>query len=63
MERNLRLAKAYARAPAISINGSEAGFDGYRIGINGFPSLSPDDKTAEIKKSLGKVRIINNFPR
>lgn len=30
MERNRRVAKAYARAPVLTINGSDDGFDGYR---------------------------------
>ena len=55
MERNRRVAKAYARAPTISINGSDAGFDGYRIGMNGFPSQTPDAKTQDIKRTLAKV--------
>jgi hypothetical protein len=30
LERNRRVAKAYARAPVLTINGSQDGFDGYR---------------------------------
>lgn len=30
LERNRRVAKAYARAPVLTINGSDDGFDGYR---------------------------------
>ena len=30
LERNRRIAKAYARAPVLSVNGSEEGFDGFR---------------------------------
>lgn len=55
MERNRRVAKAYARAPAISINGSEAGFDGYSIGINGFEPGSNDPEAMSVKKMIGKV--------
>lgn len=55
MERNRRVAKAYARAPAISVNGSEAGFDGYSIGINGFEPGSNDPEAAAVKKMIGKV--------
>lgn len=29
-ERNRRIAKAYARAPVLTINGSDDGFDGFR---------------------------------
>ena len=32
LERNRRVAKAYARAPVITVNGSTDGFDGFRIG-------------------------------
>ncbi len=30
LERNRRVAKAYARVPVLTINGSDDGFDGYR---------------------------------
>lgn len=30
LERNRRVAKAYARAPILTVNGSDEGFDGYR---------------------------------
>jgi hypothetical protein len=30
LERNRRIAKAYARAPVLTVNGSEDGFDGFR---------------------------------
>ena len=30
LERNRRVAKAYARAPVLTINGSDEGFDGFR---------------------------------
>ena len=32
LERNRRVAKAYARAPILTVNGSEDGFDGFKIG-------------------------------
>lgn len=35
MERNRRIAKAYARVPLLTINGATNGFDGYRIGLSG----------------------------
>ena len=31
MERNRRTAKAYARAPVLTVNGSHDGFDGFRL--------------------------------
>ena len=34
LERNRRVAKAYARAPVLTINGSDEGFDGFRYEIH-----------------------------
>lgn len=53
MERNRRVAKAYARAPVLTINGSDDGFDGYRIGLCGFDNPMRDAKTEELKKHIG----------
>ena len=33
LERNRRVAKAYARAPVLTVNGGRDGFDGFRIGV------------------------------
>ncbi|XP_053206307.1 uncharacterized protein LOC128390556, partial [Panonychus citri] len=44
MERNRRIAKAYARVPVLTVSGSDDGFDGFKIGLNGFdraPSRDP----------------------
>lgn len=30
LERNRRVAKAYARAPVLTVNASDSGFDGFR---------------------------------
>jgi hypothetical protein len=30
LERNRRVAKAYVRAPVLTVNGGDAGFDGFR---------------------------------
>lgn len=60
MERNRRVAKAYARAPILTINGSEDGFDGYRIGMNGFDNPLRDPKTDVVKHHIGdgvKIRM------
>lgn len=54
LERNRRVAKAYARAPVLTINGSEDGFDGFRIGVNGFDNPMRDPKTAEFKAQIGQ---------
>lgn len=55
MERNRRVAKAYARAPVITVNGSDTGFNGYRIGLRGFDNPMRDPKTKEIKDNIGDV--------
>lgn len=60
MERNRRVAKAYARAIPIQINGSDDGFDGFRIGLNGFDNPMRDNRTEEAKRHIGegaKVRM------
>ncbi|KAK1132774.1 hypothetical protein QLX08_008514 [Tetragonisca angustula] len=53
-ERNRRVAKAYARAPVLTINGSNDGFDGFRIGLCGFENPMRDSKTEEAKKHINQ---------
>ncbi|XP_017467142.1 PREDICTED: uncharacterized protein LOC108359689 isoform X2 [Rhagoletis zephyria] len=53
-ERNRRVAKAYARAPVLTINGSDDGFDGMRIGLCGFDNPMRDQKTDEYKRHIGQ---------
>jgi len=53
LERNRRVAKAYARSPVLTINGSENGFDGFRIGVNGFDNPMRDHKVKEFKYQIG----------
>jgi hypothetical protein len=53
-ERNRRVAKAYARAPVLTVNGSDDGFDGFRIGLNGFENPMRDGKTDEILRHIGQ---------
>jgi len=53
LERNRRIAKAYARAPVLTINGSSDGFDGFRIGVNGFENPLRDQKVTEFKTQIG----------
>ncbi|XP_011301150.1 uncharacterized protein exp [Fopius arisanus] len=53
-ERNRRVAKAYARAPVLTINGSNDGFDGFRIGLGGFDNPMRDAKTEEAKRHINQ---------
>ena len=57
MERNRRVAKAYARAPELEINGTGDGFDGFKIGLNAFDNPMRDEKTHETKKRIGMVSV------
>ncbi|OXU31002.1 hypothetical protein TSAR_010015 [Trichomalopsis sarcophagae] len=53
-ERNRRVAKAYARAPVLTVNGSNDGFDGFRIGLCGFDNPMRDAKTEEAKRHINQ---------
>lgn len=53
-ERNRRVAKAYARAPVLTVNGSDDGFDGFRIGLCGFDNPMRDQKTDEAKRHINQ---------
>ena len=53
LERNRRVAKAYARAPVLTINGANDGFDGFRIGVTGFENPMRDSKTRDYKAQIG----------
>ena len=55
MEKNRRVAKAYARVPMLTVDGSEDGFDGYHIGLSGFDNAKRDAHTARIKQHIGEV--------
>lgn len=53
-ERNRRVAKAYLRSPVLTINGTNIGFDGYRLGLAGFENPMRDPRTEEIvSRQLG----------
>ena len=54
MERNRRVAKAYARAPVLTINGSDDGFDGFRIGVAGFDNPMRDAATDDTIRRIGQ---------
>lgn len=60
-ERNRRVAKAYARSQVISITGSDRGFDGYRIGLNGFPNPKRDFEVQMIKQQIRSVNPIHKL--
>lgn len=54
LERNRRVAKAYARAPVVTVNGSDQGFDGFRIGVAGFENPMRDVGTEEVIKQISQ---------
>jgi len=54
LERNRRVAKAYARAPIVTVNGSDEGFDGFRIGVAGFDNPMRDVGTEETIRQINQ---------
>jgi len=54
LERNRRVAKAYARAPVLTVNGTDQGFDGFRIGLSGFENPMRDIGTEESLKQINQ---------
>ncbi|KAJ8952543.1 hypothetical protein NQ314_007512, partial [Rhamnusium bicolor] len=61
LERNRRVAKAYARAPVLTINDSIDGFDGFRIGLCGFDNPMRDQKTEEFRRHIGHLFDMKKF--
>ena len=58
MERNRRVAKAYVRSPVITVGGGEEGFDGRRIGLNGFGNPMRDEETERaLRRIKGQVSL------
>ena len=55
MTRNRRIAKAYVRVPAVIIDGTDNGFDGYRVGLNGFEDPFRDPMTDQLMNNIEKV--------
>ena len=53
MERNRRVAKAYVRSPTIIVGGGKEGFDGLRIGLEGFGNPLRDKDTEMAKRKIG----------
>ncbi len=60
LERNRRVAKAYARAPVLTVNGSDDGFDGFRIGVAGFDNPMRDARTDDVIRHIGQVRLVHD---
>ena len=54
MERNRRVAKAYIRSPTITIGGGYEGFDGKRIGLQGFGNPLRDQDTKRILRKINE---------
>ncbi|KAF7491936.1 hypothetical protein SSS_03053 [Sarcoptes scabiei] len=54
MSKNRRIAKAYIRLPTVIIDGSQNGFDGYRVGLNGFEDPFKDSQTDRLMSQIGK---------
>ena len=53
LERNRRVAKAYARFKKLTINGSDCCFDGQIIGLRGFDNPFRDQSTDNVLSSIG----------
>ena len=58
MERNRRVAKAYARSPIISIDSSHVGFNGDTIGLTGFDNPFRDQQILAVHRSIGDGIIV-----
>ena len=52
MERNRRVAKAYVRSPTVLVGGGKEGFDGLRIGLEGFENPFRDAETEKMKNTI-----------
>lgn len=58
MESNRRIAKAFARRPSLTINGSEDEYvDGFTLGLNAFDNPDRNSKTKCIKQYIGQVSL------
>jgi len=60
MEKNTRVAKAYARSPVITFNGSSHGFNGYTVGLGGFDNCQRSEDTRRVHSLLGEVSEISS---
>ena len=52
IEKKTRLAKAYIKTPFVGIDGSNTGFDGHKVGINGLECEVTCDKESAMCKLL-----------
>ena len=50
-EKNTQVAKAYIKTPVLTIDGSNVGFNGHKVGINGF-EMAKSDKESSMCKLL-----------
>lgn len=63
LERNRRIAKAYARKHTLTVNGSQDEYlDGTTLGLNSFDNPDRDSKTQHIKQYIGQVSFLRPFP-
>ena len=53
MERNRRVAKAYIRSPVVTVGGGKEGFDGLRVGLQGFENPFREEETKAVMSRLG----------
>ena len=53
MERNRRIAKAYARSPVITIDNRCTGFNGDSIGLTGFDNPYRDPEVMQVHRMIG----------
>ena len=63
LERNRRVAKAYAKTPILSINSSKCGFEGFKVGVNGFQNPWRDEEVRECQAGIGagcKLKLTEN---
>ena len=58
MERNRRIAKAYARCPVIRIDSRCSGFNGDSIGLAGFENPFRDEESMSVHRKIGAGIIV-----
>lgn len=58
MERNRRIAKAYARSPIIRMDNRCIGFNGDSIGLRGFENPFRDTETLQVHRNIGQGVVV-----